>query len=101
MKQMNQLLESINAQVQKQGLINALELQPLFNSYSSPDWQQYLNKTMEETGSFVFHQNEAFKLLLIKWEPLKKSKKHGHPSGGGLIKILSGSLSVVTCSPEV
>ena len=43
-------------------------------------------------GSHVLVQNELLKVVLIHWHPGKTSNIHGHPAGGGVFKVLYGSI---------
>ncbi len=92
MNQISELLQSVKIHVQSQGLDNVLELLSIFENYDSCEWENYLQKELKDEDSLVFHQDHDFKLLLIRWDKGKKSKIHGHPQGGGLIKVLSGAL---------
>lgn len=40
----------------------------------------------------VLIENSLLKVVLIHWEPGKISSIHGHPSGGGVFKVLKGSV---------
>jgi predicted metal-dependent enzyme (double-stranded beta helix superfamily) len=40
----------------------------------------------------ILAQNEAVKIILIRWEPGQQSDIHGHAIGGGLIKVLYGEI---------
>jgi len=92
MKQLKQLVEKITTQIQNNGIINVLELKPLFKEYAGEDWQKFLKVENGKTENTILFQDEQVKLVLIYWDAFQKSKKHGHPEGGGLIKILSGNL---------
>ena len=45
-----------------------------------------------EKNSYVMVDDPLIKILLIKWLPGESTKKHGHAGGGGVIKVLKGSL---------
>ncbi len=92
MKRLQNLIEKINNQVQNNGIVNVLELKPLFKKYTGADWEKHLKHENGQPATTVLLQNEQVKVILIYWDAFKKSKKHGHPEGGGLIKLLSGSL---------
>ena len=92
MKQLKQLVEKIDMQVKNNGLINVLELQSLVKEYSGKDWQKYVKSENNIAEDCILLQNEQVKVALIYWTAYRKSKKHGHPSGGGLMKLLSGKL---------
>ena len=68
---------------------NVLPLYPLFEDYRGLDWKGYLSSG---ANTAVLHQDERFRLSLIGWDGFQKSKKHGHPEGGGLMKLLSRAL---------
>ena len=92
MKQLKQLVEKIDMQVKNNGIINVLELQSLVREYSGKDWKKYVQLKNNKAEDVILLQNEQVKVALIYWTAYRKSKKHGHPSGGGLMKLLSGKL---------
>jgi len=100
MKRLQQLIKKINKQIQNKGIINVLELKPLFNAYSGKDWKKHLKLNNNKPENKVLFQNEQIKLVLIYWDCFKKSKKHGHPEGGGLMKLLAGNLIETRFDPE-
>lgn len=100
MKHLGQLIEKINKQVQNNGIINVLELQPLLKKYSGKDWKKHLKLENNKPATTILMQNEQVKVVLIYWDAYKKSKKHGHPEGGGLMKLLSGNLIETRFDPE-
>ena len=100
MKRLQQLINKINTQVQNNGIINVLELQPLLKKYSGKDWAKHLNIKNKKPENTVLLQNEQVKIVLIYWDAHKKSKKHGHPEGGGLMKLMSGNLIETRFDPE-
>ena len=100
MQPLQQLLENINTQVENNGIINVLELRHLLKGYSGEDWSKHLKSENGKPATTVLVQNEQVKVVLIYWDAYKKSKKHGHPAGGGLIKLLSGNLIETRFDPE-
>lgn len=40
----------------------------------------------------VIHYEEAFRILLIGWQPRQETPWHDHPSGGCILKLLRGRL---------
>lgn len=96
MELLHQLIQQVNRQTQREGAKDVRDLKSLFNDYQGKDWKEYLKM---EQNTLLF-QNEYFKLILIYWDAHKKSKKHGHPQGGGLIKVLSGTLLETRFDPK-
>ena len=100
MKHLQQLIEKIKTQVENNGIVNVLELKPLFKEYAGKDWKNQLTIKDNKPENTILIQNEQIKVVLIYWDAYKKSKKHGHPEGGGLIKLLSGNLIETRFDPE-
>ena len=92
MKQLPRLIQAINMKVSNNGIEDVLDLRSLIESYQGSDWKDLLKMENGEPVNTVLFQNEQYKLMLICWKGFQRSKKHGHPEGGGLIKVLSGNL---------
>lgn len=88
MKTIPQLIRQLKSRVQAHGLEDILDLALLFETYQDKDWQAFLS----EPKTTTLFQDEQMRLMLIYWAGFQKSKKHGHPQGGGLMKLLSGTL---------
>lgn len=43
-------------------------------------------------GKKVLVDNEFLKVVLIRWEPGVTCARHGHPNGGGMVKVLEGAI---------
>ncbi len=99
MENLQHLIDSISRQVESKGIVNVLELKHLFKGYSGDDWKGISNLD-KKTGSAILIQNDQVKLSLIFWDSFQKSKKHGHPQGGGLMKVLAGNLTETRFDPE-
>jgi len=100
MKHLQQLIEKINNQVQNNGIINVLELKPLIKEYTGKDWKKQFEVKNGKRENAVLLQNEQVKVVLIYWDGFQKSKKHGHPEGGGLMKLLTGNLIETRFDPK-
>jgi predicted metal-dependent enzyme (double-stranded beta helix superfamily) len=99
MKSLARTIELIKAQVQEKGNLNVRELETIFTGYSGTDWKNYLTTENGQLKNTILHEDEHLKMLLICWRPGQKSSKHGHPAGGGLIRVLSGQLSETRFDP--
>lgn len=99
MENLQHLIDSITRQVESKGIVNVLELKHLFKAYSGNDWKG-ISKPDKKTGNSILIQNDQLRLSLIFWDSFQKSKKHGHPQGGGLMKILTGNLTETRFDPD-
>ena len=90
MKQLPQLIHQLKRQVQLNNIKNVLDLLPDFEKYNGKDWKKYFSKN-NPTNKILF-ENNGLKLILIYWNAFQKSSKHGHPPGGGLMRVLCGQL---------
>ncbi|PHN01632.1 cysteine dioxygenase [Flavilitoribacter nigricans] len=100
MKSLKQTVEEIKAIVKQEGNHNVRTLASLFTAYPGTDWKQHINYENGVPVTTVLHQDKHLKMLLICWEGGQKSKKHGHPEGGGLIRVLSGTLLETRFAPD-
>lgn len=100
MKDLKQVVKNITSQVEERGIINVLELKPFFRQYSGKDWRKFFSPKKGKPGNKVLFQNDQFRLVLNYWDPYKKTRKHGHPPGGGLMKLLSGTLIETRFDPD-
>ncbi len=69
---------------------NVLGLLADFEKYNGNDWEKYFDNK-NQMNTVLFH-DDHLKMILIFWKGFQKSKKHGHPPGGGLMRVLSGNL---------
>ena len=93
-----------------QDLFNALfaEGSSLAPSDFIPVLSRSLTLDKEATANFLSGSKRKYvmvddplvKIVLIKWKPGKVSSKHGHPGGGGVIKVLKGSLEEKRFDPQ-
>ena len=70
--------------------------------YQDRDWRQHktyfynesINKNSNKKSYYknILYQNDAFELILIKWEKGAETAIHQHPSNGCLLKLLEGKL---------
>ena len=72
--------------------MNIFEIFPLVNTYTNGDWKNNLTFENHKPKNTLLFQDEYLKAMLIQWDSFQQSSKHGHPSGGGLVKVLSGNL---------
>jgi len=84
MKTLRQLIRGLDAHSQE----DVLYLASQFTACEGEDWKEYINGP----GNVPIFQNDHFRLVLIYWDGFAQSQKHGHPEGGCLLKVLSGSL---------
>lgn len=88
MKTLHQLIGALEAHSRSSNPEDVLYLLSLFNACEGAGWEQYISGP----GNKPVFQNDHFRLVLIGWDGYAQSKKHGHPEGGCLLKVLSGSL---------
>ena len=74
MQDLKQVIEKITTQVDERGIVNVLELKPIFKQYSGKDWQNFLKLKNEKPESIILFQNEQLKVLLKYWNENKKTK---------------------------
>ncbi len=92
MKQLAHLIQQLKEKIQLNSIENVLEILSEFESYKGDDWKNYFEANPSTT---VLFQENQLKLILIYWEGLKRSSKHGHPPGGGLMRVLFGKLKEI------
>lgn len=92
MKTLDQLIEQLSSKVYQQSSLSVFELFPLVNAYTDEDWKTALTIENHKPKNTLLFQDEYMKMLLIHWDSFQQSSKHGHPGGGGLVKVLSGTL---------
>ncbi len=92
MKILEHLIQQLNSKVENNDRVNVFEFFPLLKNYSSEDWKAALEVDNGHPKTTVLFQDEQLKVILIYWDSFQKSKKHGHQNGGGLIKVLSGTV---------
>ena len=90
MKQLQQLTQQLKKRMQLKNIQNVLDLLADFEKYDGNDWKKYFANN-SQSNTVLFH-DDYLKLILIYWKGFQKSKLHNHPSGGGLMRVLSGRL---------
>ena len=95
METLHELIRELEAHTRNNSDKDVLYLLSRFNNCQGQDWRDY----MSAPGNTPIFQNEYFRLVLIHWEGYARSKKHGHPEGGCLLKVLSGALSETRYDP--
>lgn len=95
MKTLRQLIRALETQTPGNKEKDVLYLLSRFNACGGEDWREYVTGP----GNTPLFQNEHFRLVLIYWEGYARSKKHGHPEGGCLLKVLSGRLTEARFDP--
>ena len=100
MKTIKELIQELTTLVHDKGIDNALDLFSSFSKYVGQDWKQFFDKNKNEFQCSVLHRTEHLKLVLIYWNGFRKSAKHGHMKGGGLMKVLSGQVKETRFAPD-
>ena len=100
MKTLIDLVEEVVSQFALQTEKNVSQLNDLFSSYEAEDWKNLMNKAKGKFQNTILYQDQELKCMLIHWDAKQRSKKHGHPPGGGLIQVLSGVLQETRFDPE-
>lgn len=92
MKTLEQFIQQLYGKAYNKKSLSVYEFLPLLKSYESEDWKSLLRIKNQKPQNTLLFQDDYLKVLLIQWDSFQQSKKHGHPNGGGLIKVLSGNL---------
>lgn len=71
---------------------SALHFLPIMERTANFGPEEWAFLADEPEGKKILVDNEFLKVLLIKWAPGSSSNIHGHPLGGGVIKVLEGSI---------
>jgi predicted metal-dependent enzyme (double-stranded beta helix superfamily) len=100
MKTVHQLIQKIKTTSQESAFDNAMHLHDIMKEYNAEDWKKVLNTNDGKPVNTILLEDDCIKLLLIYWAPGQRSSKHGHPPGGGIIKLLSGSLKETLFDPK-
>ena len=100
MHTLKELIQTIDSEIREKNIDNALDLLSSFESYIGEDWKYHYYPKKKEFQSFILHQDDNFKLLLIHWSTSDKSKKHGHMKGGGLMRVLTGKIKETRFHPN-
>lgn len=100
MKTLEQLIQQLTIKVQQKAKVNIFELFPLVKAYANNDWETSLLTENHKPKNTLLYHDEQLKVILIHWNSFQKSSKHGHPGGGGLLKVLSGTLIESLFDPQ-
>ena len=100
MKNLNQLIEAVKTKVNADRITTVQELRSLVNQYRGNDWNDYLPNESKTPKTKILLQEEQVKMILVYWRGFQKTQKHGHPEGGGLLKVLTGSLKETRFNPQ-
>lgn len=100
MKTVHQLIQEVKNKSRESAFDNAMHLHTIMKEYSAEDWKKLLNTKNGKPVNTILLEDESIKLLLIYWAPGQRSSKHGHPPGGGIIKLLSGTLKETLFDPK-
>ena len=71
---------------------NALQFSSILSSVKDLSAFELGNFLNNPQSNHVLIDNDLLKVVLIRWEPGKVSSIHGHPAGGGVYKVLFGSI---------
>ncbi|AGC02130.1 type I cysteine dioxygenase [Acanthamoeba polyphaga moumouvirus] len=70
---------------------NIIDLIDILKEYNGNDWLSYVEFGYGYKKNLIKRTNN-FEIYLISWDENKKSDIHDHPSGGCLMRVLSGEL---------
>lgn len=71
----------------------ALVFLPIMERTATFSVDQWAHLADRPDGREVLLDNEFLKVVLIRWAPGAASDLHGHPKGGGVIKVLEGAIA--------
>ena len=100
MKKLNEFLTAVNTHIDRNGFVDVLELAPYFEDLQMQDWESMVQKENGRPVNTTIYQSDLFRMIIIHWAGNQQSSLHGHPDGGGLIKVLSGQLEEMRYDPE-
>ena len=86
----------------KQGITSssALQFVPVLNEMEAIEKAEIEIFLKNPQKNHVLVENEFLKIVLIHWLPGKISSIHGHPKGGGVFKVISGSIEELRYTTE-
>lgn len=99
MKNLNQLIKAVKTKVNAEGIESAQELRSLVSQYEGNDWNDYLSNESNAPKTQILLKEEQVRMILVYWNGFQKTQKHGHPEGGGLLKVLTGTLKETRFDP--
>jgi hypothetical protein len=100
MKEVKKFLSGISQYVRNHDLDDVLDLLPMFDQLNVANWRSLINYEDGAPVTTILYQTNLVKLVLIYWQGRQSSPVHGHPGGGGLIRLLSGELVEKRFDPE-
>ncbi len=72
--------------------LTALDFMPIFNDFTAPS-DALINELLTAQASrHILVDNEWLKVIVIRWTPGEISAIHPHPKGGGIYRVLLGSV---------
>jgi len=80
---------------------SALQFIPVLSGLSSHNQNAMERFKRSSKTSCVLVDNDLLKVVLIHWPPGKIGSIHGHPAGGGVFKILQGSVEELRYTKDV
>lgn len=92
MLHLKQLIQQVSTEVKQHGVSSVLDLAPILSQYQSEDWWEYLETENGTPKTTTLYQDDDLRVMLIYWKENERSRKHGHPTAGGLMKVLAGKL---------
>lgn len=78
-----------------EGLSNGETLESMkhfVESYSGNDWTSYVSFSDEKYCRKKVFQNDQAELIVISWKQSQKTSIHDHPTGGCIMKVITGLL---------
>ena len=100
MKTLNDFIEYVQILESNQTIDDVLDLLPHFEGLSMRQWPSLLDVVNGEPCTTLLYHSNQIKLSLIYWKARQESSLHGHPGGGGLIKVIKGSLHETRYNPN-
>ena len=97
---LHQFVERLRSIDAEDGIDDILHLLSTFEQVDTSAFEQCMTNEAGGPQTTTLYLSEQIKLILIYWEGLKSSTVHGHPGGGGLVKVLSGRLRETRFDPD-
>jgi hypothetical protein len=99
MSGLNDFIARIKSLECRKQIDDVLELLPYFERLDLSEWKALLDTDNGEPCTTSLYQSGQVKMKLIYWKGRQASSVHGHPGGGGLIKVLAGRLEETRYAP--
>jgi predicted metal-dependent enzyme (double-stranded beta helix superfamily) len=84
--------ELSNTAIRNGRTTNALQFVPVIKEMMTIEQLALAKFIKNPQTNHVLIENDFLKIVLIHWLPGKISSIHGHPKGGGIFKVISGSI---------